>query len=164
VRTSILVGPHPPVSALLQLPDVDHPHRATADPRGTLTHTGQDLCPDLALPDGTEPGQGRFLLALGLHQEDEEAAETALVVMEVEEGEARVTAATAVMMTGAGAGVVDEAGVVDVEQGISDLDFSSAGVWDEEKIVKLPFSRYQMKLFPRAASFNRLCSCYTLKA
>ena len=115
VRTSTLVGPHPPVSVLLQLPDVAHPLRAMADPRETLIHTGQGLFPDLDPRDAIEPAQDPFLRALDRHPEDEEDGEIALVVMEAGEEGARVIATTAVTMIGAVVGAVGEAAVEDAE-------------------------------------------------
>lgn len=136
-RISTLAGHRPPVSALLLLPDVDLPLRATADPRGTLIHTGRDLSLDPVPRDATGHAQDQFLRVLDRHQEDEEDVEIALAAMEAGEEEARVTVATAVMMTGAGAGAVGEVAEVDVRGGT--LDFPALEFWDDEKIVTLTF-------------------------
>jgi hypothetical protein len=114
VQISTLVGLQQLVSALLQHRDVDLLLQVMADLRGTLIHIGQDLSQDLAPRDATEPGQDLFLRALDPHQEGEEDGEIALVAMVAGGEEARVIAATAVMMIGVEAGVVDMEVVADV--------------------------------------------------
>lgn len=117
VRISTLVALQQPVSAPLPRPDVDHLLRAMADPRGTLIHIGRDLSPGLDPRGATGPGQDPFRDPVP-HPAEEEDAEIARVVMEVGEGEAQVTAATAAMTIGVEAEVVDAVAVADVNGGL----------------------------------------------
>lgn len=83
-----------------RLAAVPHP-QPTEGQRGISTHIDQDPYPAHGLLDAIEPALGPTLLDLARHQEDEEAAGTALDELLVEEEGARAIVAIAVMMIGA---------------------------------------------------------------
>ena len=118
VRISTLAALQQPVSAPLPRPDVDHLLRAMADPRGTLIHIGRDLSPVLDPQGATGPGQDPFLHDPVPHPAEEEVAEIARVVTEVEGGEAQVIAATAATTIGVEAEAVDAVAAADVNEGL----------------------------------------------
>lgn len=110
-----------PVFDLLPQSDVDRPFLPTADPRETPTHIAQDHARVRALQDAIALGLDPSLHARPLHQ-DEYAEEGEVVVAEqarlgmvAGEEEVPVIAATAVMMTEAGAEVGDTEVVEDVK-------------------------------------------------
>lgn len=84
------------------------------DPRGTLIHIGRDLSPVLDHRGVIGPGQDPFLRDPVPHPAEEEDAEIARVVMELEGGEAQVIAAIAAMTIGVEAEAVDAVAVADV--------------------------------------------------
>lgn len=93
-----------------QLPAVAPRHQAMAAPTGTSIHTGPEPSLDPGHRDDIERAQDHSRPDLALHQEDEEVDVIAQVAMVVEGGEARVIAATVVMMieVGAEVGVVED--------------------------------------------------------
>ena len=118
VRISTLAALQQPVSAHLPRPDVDHLLQAMADPRGTLIHIGRDLSPGLDPQGATGPGQDLSLRDPDPHPAEEEVAEIARVVTEVEGGEAQVIAATAATTIGVEAEAVDAVAAADVDEGL----------------------------------------------
>jgi hypothetical protein len=89
-----------------------------ADPRGTLIHIGRDLSPGLDPQGATGPGQDLSLRDPDPHPAEEEVAEIARVVTEVEGGEAQVIAATAATTIGVEAEAVDAVAAADVDEGL----------------------------------------------
>jgi hypothetical protein len=121
------------------------------DPRGTLIHIGRDLSPGLDPRGATGPGQDPFLRDPVPHPAEEEDAEIARVVMEVEGGEAQVIAATAAMTIGVEAEAVDAVAVADVNGG---LWFYSVEFGMTRKMYYW-FWRYQWHLFSELPCFWR---------
>lgn len=100
--------------------------------RGTSTHTGQDPFPDPAHPEVIVHALGRSIRGLVLHPEEVAAAvegepdgEKAQGEAVVEEEDTRATRAIAVMMIGAGAGVV---AVKEGEEDVSDADVRTGDI------------------------------------
>jgi hypothetical protein len=101
----ILEDLHPQAFEDHHSPAVVPHHQATDGPIETSIHTGPEPSLDPGHQDDIGRAQGRSRLDLALHHEDAVVDVIAKAVMEVEGGEARVIAATVVMIIGAGAEV-----------------------------------------------------------